>query len=146
MTWPSFFAAAIRAGVTGSGGGASAITRVENVVAASTPLAALSTSRRDNPCFFIGPFCRRFLEHLFKHDLRANAPGVCREGKPVANFPDHALEVRYTRNRFLFLPRKPESIVDSLLSLQLDLTVSRESWIWPAAGPTQTSQGPGRSR
>ena len=31
MTWPSFFAASISAGVTGSGGGAAdAMTRVEN--------------------------------------------------------------------------------------------------------------------
>jgi hypothetical protein len=26
-----------------------------------------------------------------EHDLRANAPGVCREGKPLHTFPDHAL-------------------------------------------------------
>ena len=32
--------------------------------------------------------CRRF---LFEHDLRANAFRVCREGKPVSTFPDHAL-------------------------------------------------------
>src|SRR5262249_33349583 len=32
--------------------------------------------------------CRRF---LFEHDLRANAFHVCREGKPVSTFPDHAL-------------------------------------------------------
>jgi hypothetical protein len=29
---------------------------------------------------------------LFEHDLRANAFRVCREGKPVPTFPDHALE------------------------------------------------------
>src|SRR5258705_1289346 len=28
---------------------------------------------------------------LFEHDLRANAFRVCREGKPVTTFPDHAL-------------------------------------------------------
>jgi hypothetical protein len=28
---------------------------------------------------------------LFEHDLRANAFRVCREGKPVPTFPDHAL-------------------------------------------------------
>jgi hypothetical protein len=27
---------------------------------------------------------------LLTHDLRANASGVCREGKPVPTFPDHA--------------------------------------------------------
>src|SRR5712691_7023965 len=27
---------------------------------------------------------------LFEHDLRANAFRVCREGKPVSTFPDHA--------------------------------------------------------
>jgi len=31
---------------------------------------------------------------LFEHDLRANAFRVCREGKPVSPFPDHALTVR----------------------------------------------------
>src|SRR3984957_13061648 len=54
MTWPSFFAASISAGVTGSGGGASAKTRVENAAPASNTLDPLSTSRRDNR-FFIGP-------------------------------------------------------------------------------------------
>jgi hypothetical protein len=28
---------------------------------------------------------------LFEHDLRANAFRVCRDGKPVPTFPDHAL-------------------------------------------------------
>ena len=28
---------------------------------------------------------------LFEHDLRANAFRVCRDGKPVLTFPDHAL-------------------------------------------------------
>ena len=32
------------------------------------------------------------LDLLFEHDLRANAFRVCREGKPVPTFPDHALE------------------------------------------------------
>jgi hypothetical protein len=27
---------------------------------------------------------------LFEHDLRANAFRVCREGKPLPTFPDHA--------------------------------------------------------
>jgi len=31
------------------------------------------------------------LDLLFEHDLRANAFRVCREGKPVPTFPDHAL-------------------------------------------------------
>jgi hypothetical protein len=30
------------------------------------------------------------LYHLLEHDLRANAFRVCREGKPVSTFPDHA--------------------------------------------------------
>ena len=47
MTWPSFFAASISAGVTGSGGGASAITRVENAVPASKTPAALEHARRE---------------------------------------------------------------------------------------------------
>ena len=29
---------------------------------------------------------------LFEHDLRANAFRVCREGKPLRTFPDHALD------------------------------------------------------
>src|SRR3954469_9808303 len=32
--------------------------------------------------------------YVFEHDLRANPFGVCREGKPVPTFPDHA---RYRR-------------------------------------------------
>src|SRR5215468_1365280 len=32
---------------------------------------------------------------LFEHDLRANAFRVCREGKPVSTFPDHALAVSF---------------------------------------------------
>jgi hypothetical protein len=36
------------------------------------------------------------LSHLFEHDLRANALGVCREGKPLPTFPDHALNPRAT--------------------------------------------------
>jgi hypothetical protein len=31
---------------------------------------------------------------LFAHDLRANAFRVCREGKPLHTFPDHALSPR----------------------------------------------------
>jgi hypothetical protein len=34
------------------------------------------------------------LVSLFEHDLRANAYHVCREGKPVSTFPDHALAVQ----------------------------------------------------
>src|ERR1700716_4478123 len=33
----------------------------------------------------------RMGDFLFEHDLRANAFRVCREGKPVPTFPDHAL-------------------------------------------------------
>jgi hypothetical protein len=55
------------------------------------------------------------------------------------------LRFGYTRNRVLFLRQNPESVVDSSLALQLDLTVRRESWIWPATGPTQTSQGAGEN-
>ena len=35
---------------------------------------------------------------LFKHDLRTNAFRVCREGKPVSTFPDHALGTLSTPN------------------------------------------------
>src|SRR6266404_4706894 len=58
MTWPSFFAASIRAGVTGSGGGAAARTRVENAAPASKTPEPLSTVRRDILGCFIGSFYR----------------------------------------------------------------------------------------
>jgi hypothetical protein len=32
----------------------------------------------------------RIMPLLFGHDLRANAFRVCREGKPLHTFPDHA--------------------------------------------------------
>jgi hypothetical protein len=35
---------------------------------------------------------------LFEHDLRANAFRVCREGKPVSTFPDHALNAAHNRH------------------------------------------------
>src|ERR1700759_5061318 len=35
---------------------------------------------------------KRPLDSCFAHDLRANAFGVCREGKPLHTFPDHARE------------------------------------------------------
>src|SRR6266849_4403345 len=56
MTWPSFFAASISAGVTGSGGGADAMTRVENAAPASDAPEPLRTARRDILGFFIGAF------------------------------------------------------------------------------------------
>src|SRR5258705_1371783 len=56
MTWPSFFAASISAGVTGSAGGASAITRVENAAPARTAPVPFSTSRREIPGCFISSF------------------------------------------------------------------------------------------
>src|SRR6266436_5865307 len=51
MTWPSFFAASISAGVTGSGGGASANTRVENAAPARTAPVPLSTLRLEIKLF-----------------------------------------------------------------------------------------------
>src|SRR6478752_804726 len=56
MTWPSFFAASISLGVIGSGGGAAAMTRVENAAPASNAPNPLSTVRRDILGFFIGAF------------------------------------------------------------------------------------------
>src|SRR6266852_7078539 len=56
MTWPSFFAASMSAGVIGSGGGASAMTRVDNAAPASNAVDPLSTVRRDILGFFIGAF------------------------------------------------------------------------------------------
>jgi hypothetical protein len=35
--------------------------------------------------------CSSSIIILFERDLRANASGVCREGKSVPTFPDHAL-------------------------------------------------------
>src|SRR5258708_7492262 len=64
MIWPSFFAASIRAGVIGSAGGASAITRVENAAPASRTPEPLSTSRRDILGFFIGSFYPYVLARL----------------------------------------------------------------------------------
>src|SRR5882757_6144766 len=56
MTWPSFFAASISAGVTGSGAGASANTRVENAAPTRTAPVPFSTSRREIPGCFISSF------------------------------------------------------------------------------------------
>src|SRR6476646_678279 len=53
MTWPSFFAASIKAGVIGSGGGADALTSVANAAPASNAPDPLSTLRRDIPLMFI---------------------------------------------------------------------------------------------
>src|SRR4051812_4163136 len=60
MTCPSFFAASISAGVIGSGGGASAMTRVENAAPASNAPDPLSTSRRDIVGCFMGSSIRLF--------------------------------------------------------------------------------------
>ena len=56
MTWPSFFAASISAGVTVSGGGAAAITRVENAAPARTAPVPASTWRREIPGCFMFSF------------------------------------------------------------------------------------------
>src|SRR5215211_3996149 len=58
MTLPSFIAASISAGVTASGGGAAAITRVENAAPARTAPVPLSTSRREIGLFIGAPNCR----------------------------------------------------------------------------------------
>src|ERR1044071_4957968 len=55
MTLPSFFAASINAGVTASGGGAAAITRVENAALASTAPVPSSTLRREIELFIGAP-------------------------------------------------------------------------------------------
>src|SRR6202022_3624863 len=69
MTWPSFFAASIRAGVIGSGGGASAMTRVENAAPARNGPGPLSTSRRDILGCFIGSFHPLVLARLGTPDV-----------------------------------------------------------------------------
>src|SRR6267154_2399305 len=56
MTLPSFLAASISAGVTGSAGGASAITRVEKAAPAKTAPAPASKLRREIPACFICSF------------------------------------------------------------------------------------------
>src|SRR6266850_8293209 len=91
MTWPSFFAASISAGVTGSGGGASAMTRVDNAVPASKTPEPLSMARRDILGFFIDAFHPLFWRDWVHQKLRF-IPAV------------HS-----------------ESLVDSALPLQLDL-------------------------
>jgi hypothetical protein len=53
---PSFFAASISAGVTASGGGAAANTRVENAALASTAPVPASTWRREIPGCFMFSF------------------------------------------------------------------------------------------
>ena len=64
MTCPSFLAASTNAGVTASGGGAAAMTRVENTAPVSNAPEPLSTVRRDKFGFFIGS-----LVPLFGRDL-----------------------------------------------------------------------------
>src|SRR4051794_17448382 len=54
MTLPSFFAASISAGVTASGGGAAATTRVENAAPASSAPVPASRPRRGSLGVFIG--------------------------------------------------------------------------------------------
>src|SRR5260370_39432646 len=92
MTWPSFLAASIRAGVTGSGGGASARTRVENAAPASNAPVPLSMSRRDILGCFIWLIIRLFWRDLVHHKLSFIPTARC------------------------------ESFVDSSLPLPLDLT------------------------
>src|ERR1700676_3852966 len=91
MTWPSFFAASISAGVTGSGAGADAATRVESAAPASNAPDPFSTVRRDIPGFFIGAF-HPFVPARLVHQKLSFIPVV------------HS-----------------ESFVDSASSLQLDL-------------------------
>src|SRR5450631_1725138 len=88
MTWPSFFAASISAGVTASGGGASAMTRVENAAPASKPPVPLSTSRREIFGFFIGSF----------HPL-------ARLGTPDAIFYSYNTPLVYRRQLFAIAAR-----------------------------------------
>src|SRR6202047_2135422 len=45
----------------------------------------------------------RDLIFLFEHDLRANAFRVCRQGKPVSTFPDHALRNTCVRSDIALL-------------------------------------------
>src|ERR1700736_6966426 len=75
MTWPSFFPASINAGVTGSGGGASAKTRVENAAPASSAPVPLSMLRRDNVRCFIGPFHSQVLARSGTPDISAYSCG-----------------------------------------------------------------------
>src|ERR1700731_2683275 len=101
MTWPSFFAASIRAGVTGSAAGADAMTRVENAAPASKAPDPLSTVRREMFGFIMGVSIR-----LFWRD-------------------------RYPASYLLFLQPTPESFVDSLSSLPLNLTTGLSRQTWP---------------
>src|ERR1700694_170874 len=88
MTWPSFFAASISAGVTGSAGGADATTRVENAAPASNAPDPFSTARRDIPGFFIGAFHPFTLARLV-HQKLSFIPIV-----PSESFVDSASSVQ----------------------------------------------------
>src|SRR5713226_10333780 len=66
MTWPSFFAASISAGVTGSGGGASAMTRVENAAPASKAPVPVNTLRRDSLGGVIGSLNSHVLAQIVR--------------------------------------------------------------------------------
>jgi hypothetical protein len=73
---------------------------------------------------------------LFEHDLRANAFRVCREGKPVPTFPDHAL-ARIARARRLAL--------DDLFD-QVDQHPLRVVVLQPAEDPQQAQFKQGMQR
>ncbi len=59
MTWPSFLAASISAGVTASGGGAAARTRVESTEVVANAAPPFNMSRREIPLRFIRSFPAR---------------------------------------------------------------------------------------
>jgi hypothetical protein len=61
---------------------------------------------------------------LFEHDLRANAFRVCREGKPLHTFPDHALVsamVAVDRNAAKSAAYRRMAIVDGLAQVVIAL-------------------------
>src|SRR6266702_3618589 len=66
------------------------------------------------PLFRRGRWEASFKTLLFEHDLRANAFRVCREGKPLHTFPDHALAGTHQRRGATLAGREehPLELVD----------------------------------
>src|SRR6266700_7492405 len=71
--------------------GSSPVSRTRSSAAASPPVE-VQMSFKISVWLCIAASLRFGL--LFEHDLRANAFRVCREGKPLHTFPDHAVVFR----------------------------------------------------
>src|SRR5450759_2272831 len=91
---------------------------------------------------------------LFEHDLRANAFRVCREGKPVPTFPDHALRAApgaitkavVTTASNMPLKRMPMTILPKIgnCTVPIDriiLALAYKATVGFQKGPPQISKG-----